>query len=335
MKSTFLELARSLLSNGLASQQRACFHVIQLLLQGIRLHAVPGDAADYDKFCRDLEAIEDAVCQHPPVARLHFLSGAALKALEEYNRRAAWYARQRSIELQAIVSLLNKTIAELCQGAEGAVTRLQDIERQLEKAEVIEDIRLAKMRLCECLQGLREESLRQRQEGRRAIQRLKETIKHVPRPENSMAADPVTGLPGPGEAEQRLAEAVYEGAPIFTALFVITNMHSINARYGRATGDKVLHLYAAHLTRSLKGDALFRWSGPSFLALLRRVGTLEQVRQEAAAIVAKRLEHTIPLGTRTVLLTPSAVSWVFPPADSFASLMEKIDRFIASHSAES
>jgi GGDEF domain-containing protein len=332
MKWTLLELARMLLHSG-ATAHDAYLHVIQLLLQGIRLHAIPGDAADYDKFCRDLKVIEDAVAEHPPAARLHFLSGAALKALEEYNRRTAWFTRQRSVELQAIVSLLNKTIAELCKGAENTVVRLQDIERQLEKAEAIEDIRLAKLRLSECLEGLREESVRQREEGRRAIQRLKAAIKQAPRAATSGSEDAVTGLLGPGEAEQRLAETIYERAPIFTAVFVVTNMCSIKARYGEATGDQILHLYAEHLARSLPGDALFRWSGPSFLALLRRVGTLEQVRQEAASIAAKRLEYTLPRGTRTVLLTPSATSWVFPPADSLAALIEKIDRFVASHSA--
>jgi GGDEF domain-containing protein len=333
MRWTLLELARTWLGNGVADREAACLRVIQLLLQGIRLHAVPGDATDYDKFCRDLKAIEDAVAEHPPAARLHFLSGAALKALEEYNRRAAWLARQRSVELQAIVSLLNKTIAGLCKGAESTVLRLQDIERQLEKAEAIEDIRLAKLRLSECLEGLREQSLRQREEGRRAIERLKAAIKQVPRPATSGPKDAATGLLGPAEAEQRLAEVIHERAPIFTAVFVITNMHSINTRYGHAIGDQILRLYAEHLAGSLPGDALFRWSGPCFLALLRRAGTLEQVRRETALIAAKRLECTLPRGASTVLVTPSAASWVFPPADSLAALMEKIDHFVASHSA--
>jgi GGDEF domain-containing protein len=78
-------------------------------------------------------------------------------------------------------------------------------------------------------------------------------------------------------------------------------------------------------------DQLFRWSGPSFVALLEREAPIEQVKREIGRVAKMRVEDLIEIDSRSVLL-PISASWtVFPKLSSARLLMSKIDEFVTSH----
>ena len=121
----------------------------------------------------------------------------------------------------------------------------------------------------------------------------------------------------------------------FAIIFSIDRVKLINARFGYATGDKVLMLARNHLKQSLSaGDRLFRWTGPVYLVLVKRDAGQEQVMDEVRKITSLKLGTEVRIGNRSVLLPISATSIVFPVAKmhSHAECIRRIDEFIASPS---
>jgi len=303
----------------------ALLRMVRLLVQGIEIHAVKGDAADYDKFRSDMRQVQESLTERPAPSEVLVMAGAVVKALEEYNNRASRFIHVQCAELQTMVAMLTKTMTTLASGSETSVARLQSIEKQLHKASMIEDFQTARLRLGECLEGLRTEIVRQKEESARTVTEMRTELtksreRMAPlsqRGEGERRADPVTGLRQRPEAEAALVEAAQEGRRVYAVIFVIERLDLINSRFGYAAGDQILVLFSQHLAQNLsRTDQLFRWSGPAILALLERDGAPKQVREEVVRITAQRLEKTILLGTRSVLL-PVGASWAMFPVGDF------------------
>lgn len=306
LSGTDQELAESLL------------RMARLLLEAIRLHAVVGDQADHEKFQKDMARLQEELTERLPPAEVLVVAGAAAKTLEDYNQRTTRFVRMQSAELQAMVAMLTETVASLSAGSERSVTRLQTIEKQLERACVLEDIRTLKSRLSECLQSLREEAQRQREETARTITELKNEIKKAQQRQVTLAPsgpEPACRSPGPNrsEAEKALAQALQQGSHVFAAIFVVDRVELINARFGPGVGEQLIHYFRHHLAQGLlSSDPVYRWGVASFVVLLDRPYSLENTRAEIQRIAAVRLEKTVQIGTRTVLL-PITCHWSVLP----------------------
>jgi len=255
--------------------------MVRLLVQGIELHAVKGDAVDYDKFRSDMRQVQESLAERPVPSEVLVMAGAVVKAMEEYNHRTSRFIHVQCGELQAMVAMLTKTMTALASGSETSVARLHSIEKQLHKATMIEDFQTARLRLAECLEGLRSEIVRQREESARTVAEMKtnlaksqERLASSPvRGESERRADPVTGLAQRPDAEAALVEAAQENRRLYAVIFVIERLELINSRFGYAAGDQILVLFSQHLSQNLsRRDQLFRWSGPALLALLERDG---------------------------------------------------------------
>ena len=116
--------------------------VIGLFLQGISLHSVEGDKADYDRFREDIRLFKMPCC---PLARNAGcgITGSGWGSAPGYGRlqsaRRSFWPRQNT-ELQHMVSMLTKTIITIGASSETSVNRLQSIEKSIESTEKVEDI---------------------------------------------------------------------------------------------------------------------------------------------------------------------------------------------------
>jgi GGDEF domain-containing protein len=311
----------------------ALFRVVRLLLQGIALHAVEGDRDDRDKFRADMENMSAGLERDPSPAALLMTTGSALKALEDYNQRTSRFVRLQGAELQNMIAMLTRTVSALGAGSERSLINLKEIEVQIEKASVIEDVRMLKVRMEQCLQSIREESQRQKEDSRSTLEGISEEISKSR--ERLLAAaisatDPVTGLPTRVDAEIAFEKAAHRPGPAYAAVFVVDRISVINARFGYAVGDKILQIYLEELRGRLSaGDPIFRWNGPALVVILERPDPIERVREQLGFLVPAKLDRTIQLPNRSALLPISATWTVFPVALPSAALSEQIDRFIA------
>ncbi len=310
--------------------------MISLLLDGVVVHAVRGDPTDYSRFESDLAGIRDALTTETlNSGDLLINTGTALKSLQDYNRRTSAFNNAQSVELQKITAMLTGAIANLSVAGSTNVARMQAIERQLEKASGVDDVRLLKEELSECLIGIREEKLRQQLTSEAAVNDLTANLREAqgPRPAASDPLDSATRFKSRPCAELAIAAASDGIGSVFGALFVIDHLHGLNTRFGRTVGDQMINLFTEHLAERLEAsDMIFRWSGPAFLVLMRRDDQLERVRRSLAHITSARLEKTVESRGRTVLL-PLNFSWTLlqiPTGGKASGAIDKFDAFLAS-----
>lgn len=106
--------------------------------------------------------------------------------------------------------------------------------------------------------------------------------------EKRATTDPLTGLPNHRALAERLDEALAEartaGLSCSVIFMDIDHFKEINDGYGHLIGDEALSYFARAVTASVRqGDAVGRWGGEEFVALLPGASTRE------AAEVAERI----------------------------------------------
>ncbi|HEY1756443.1 MAG TPA: diguanylate cyclase [Bryobacteraceae bacterium] len=308
---------------------------VRLLMQGIPLCAVEGDPADYQKFRQEMQKLLDAVEATPSTVKLVESAGSTLKTLEDYNRRTTRYVRMQGAELQHMITMLTRTVAELESGSQKAAGRLRGVETKLETLLIADDVRALKLCAVECLIGIRQEAEELRLESAHTSAALKQRIHgtqdHIRNGGGAPAPDPSTGLRGRSAAIAAMGEAALTPEPGFAALFIVDGVVQINSQLGYAAGDQILKFYMEELHRRLPiADQLFRWSGPAFLALLSRSEPIEEVREHLGMMAPRKLERTLDLADRTAPVSISASWAVFPVALPIDEVIARLDRFLST-----
>ena len=200
--------------------------------------------------------------------------GKTLRALEEYNRRAAVIFKGQVEELRGMLSTMTATVMFITSSSDSSVKQLSAIESRLQRASTLEDTRQIKTHLNDCLTLVRSESLRLQTEARTKINNAKVQDVGSPlkppqiRHHRGDSQDPVTGLPGTqctpkSHRRQNRQQAKFLAVP----LLMLDRMASINGRFGRLVGDDILVNGAQMLAQKLSGTTLYRWSGPAFAAV--------------------------------------------------------------------
>lgn len=218
----------------------ALLRMVQGLLRSIELHAVKGDAADYERFRNDVRKVQERLGEHPPAADVLVATGAIAKAMEEYNIRTSRFIQVQCAELQTMVGMLIRAVAAVSSASENSVARLHGIVHQLHQASLIEDFQTVRTCLSECLENLRGEILRQQEDSGRMLLEMRTELEKCRKcvggvtaaPGTGSREDPVTGLPERAEAEAALLEAAQQGRPAYAVLIVVERLDLINMRTG-------------------------------------------------------------------------------------------------------
>jgi len=84
------------------------------------------------------------------------------------------------------------------------------------------------------------------------------------------------------------------GKEFTAALFIIIEpLAALNARFGRTVGDYMILTNAQMLAQKLEGAALYRWSGPAFLAIFDSSLTIGEAEIRARNAAAQRFEKSL------------------------------------------
>lgn len=313
--------------------------VVGILVRGIGQQEIGGDPEDTRRFQENIEEVSNAFSGDLDPKDLAVHARAALTALEEHNRRIARRQNLQSAELQNMVKMLTSTVGTILETGNANAHRLGNIEKQVAMLSAMDDIRLLKTKLSECLIDIRTEVERQRKETSETIEELNKSLDQA-RSNNASASsdsatDAVTGLPERAQAEAEFAHATRNGTQVFAAVLVLDRLQVVNVRFGREVGDQVLVAFASMIKKLLHPtDTLFRWSGPTLVALLPRTTSLERVRSEIAHIAETKLEHIIETAERSILLPFSARWVVLPMVATPRALYQQIDTFSSPNAAK-
>lgn len=306
--------------------------VIQLLLQGISLHAVGGNSGDLERFQEAMDAVSHRIEEEHDAHHLVVHAGSAIKALQDYNLRTAEFFGDQNKEMQAMVKMLTSAIGTIAKAGEQNVRELGEIEKRVVSATQIKDVRQVRVKLAECLDHIRQETVRQRENTDAAVEQLGQDMDRT-RNQRAAAAqdgqpDEVTGFPQRPAAEAALSAACQSEKPGFAAVLSIDRIQIYNLRFGHKVGDEVLRHFAEWIRERLRTeDQLFRWSGPTLVALLPRQTRVEIVREEMVRIMETPFEYTVQTASRGILLPVSARWALFPMMASPRLLFHKLDGF--------
>jgi diguanylate cyclase (GGDEF)-like protein len=316
--------------------EASLMRMVKLLLQGIALHAMEGNPEDYSRFRDNIARVELRLDEEISTQELPVLAGSAIQAIEDYNRRTSTYLQLQRMEFQTMVKMLTSTVSAITAAGNASVRQLQEIEKQVEAATEIEDVRQIKARLSDCLDGIRRETERQRAVTARTAEDLAQGLESAQAvlDNSSTAPDPITGLPPRRRAEEAFAQACRDEGQAYVLAAVIDRIPILNVRFGYEVGDEIMRYFAGFLKSQLQPkDLLFRWTGPALAGLLYRSNRIERVRDEIGRIMELKYEHTVQTASRTILLPISARWALFPMMAPPGLLTRKFDNFISFQSS--
>ena len=259
------------------------------------------------------------------------IADEALAAIEEDAKAARDHRRGRNEELQAMISMLAETVASISVQKDSSVTRLKQIEQQIERATVLEDVRALKATLSDCLAAVREASRQQQLQSTASVERLETQIR------SSKAY-----LAPPPEAPAAESEPFMDDDPepqeiAYAAIFLLDRADLISRRYGESVRTEVVAFVRQHFKKMLMPkDRFIRWNGAAFVVLLQRKGSTDDVYAELRSVASLGRSQYFDVGDRSVLLDTSLTWTVFPQTD-FASpdlFFKAVDDFIKQTAAE-
>ncbi|MBL8219835.1 MAG: DUF2917 domain-containing protein, partial [Bryobacterales bacterium] len=288
---------------------------MRLLLEGLPVTEGDGGGPEKQAIGKLIERLDS------PLARFDVLEvvNEALIAVDRQHRTGLERQRRQAEEFQEMIAMLTQTVSALAVQRTASLTRLKQVEKQIEHASQVEDLRVLRADLGECLQAVKECSSQQKQSGEtmQVFERHLQAVKSRMKETSDVAESPVQA----------------SVASDFYAVFVLDRERGIAARFGEEVRSGVVAFVQQRLKDALApGDRLVKWKGAAFLALLRRAAPWQDTCAELANMATIPTPPVIEVGSRSIRL-PISVSWAVFPQSRYASLellFEKVDEFIAA-----
>lgn len=307
--------------------------VCTLLLEGIAKHALAFDREEYRVFCANLRKLSSDLKTQKDPAELIATAVAGCEAMANYNREAQRVHGAQTVELRCMIEMLSQTLVALAESGGQSVQTLQAIQKQVEGARQLDDIRLLRARLGDSLKSLSEEARRQRERNAEMLRHAEEAAAQLAsRAHENQDVDRVSGLPSFEKAGHEIASRTGADSSFYAAVFLVDRVESVNLRYGYATGDRLLQVFAEHLVSKLSPkDRVFRWRGATFVALLDRPCPVEGVKAEVARFASERQERQLQVDGQAIKLSLGCAWTVVPLSKCRLSgeACQQIDRFVA------
>lgn len=312
---------------------RGDYKLAETLLKAIREHAVHGPPEDHDRFQALIGDLSRRMVSTDDDAELVMMAGAAQQALRQYEVETNSFWQGQSSELRRIVSALTVALAEFGDRHSQAAERLVTLEHTLVKIGKLEDLHLVRLKIEDCVQALRTEHQHHVSTQTLVSQSLQAATATAGIRRHQ--ADPVTGLDTRQTAEEQISAHLRQRPEgVHVALFVIHRIQQINSRYGHAVGDEMLTTFLQHIAVSLnKKDQIYRWSGPAFLALVKRDESPEAVMMEMRRIASYKIDKELEIRDRSVMVPLSASVCLISlkSTSRLAAVAAELDQFSSSH----
>jgi GGDEF domain-containing protein len=310
----------------------AAIQMGRLLLDTMATHVIPGREADSNILRRRLNGLAHKMEGPQTAMALLGISSDAAEAFETYCQRTTTYLLEEHEERQAMHAMLTDTIAELSGRADTSVARLQVIEKQVEQASELNDIRTLRANLGVSLRALRAAAADQRSSSAATVARLQDQIAtaqqrgaRVSEEDSSAGSDVADVMP----------EALGPVEPVSTsyvAAFRLQRAEQIANRYGETAKHQMLTAIATQLKTMLgPNDRLLRWKGTSFVLFMNSTAGNIEIKARLAETVAATCKQYIEVGKKSALLSVD-VDWiVFPQADRpLDAVFAEVERFLAN-----
>jgi PAS domain S-box-containing protein len=107
--------------------------------------------------------------------------------------------------------------------------------------------------------------------------------------------DPLTCLDTRAMFEQAIDAADSDVKDRYVVVYSIQRLEQMSARFGNRIADRITVFVSQFIANTLlgEGDRLFRWSGPTFVAVVKRNYSLLRVQRETTEACGKGFEYVV------------------------------------------
>lgn len=309
------------------------------LLEAICREAIRGETCDSFHFQESIRALCKRLDQLKDPSDAYLIAGKADNTLQNYYTLVTNHFEDLTKELQSVIAMLFATVSDISKASAETSSRFKEFEKQLIHANDMSSLHDCRIQINRCLLSMREEAHRQRNGSSQIMAKLKSAAggmeTKVPGI-REVTDDPVSGLPSRYKGEELIiASSQCHSPDTYLVVFVVHRINLLNNKYGHSLGDSVLRCFLRHLMISFPDvDELYRWSGPAFLGLVHRKNGLLALKQEVSKAATHRLEETIIVNQRELLIPISASGLVLDLGDGHSSeeLIKTVDSFAKSAS---
>jgi GGDEF domain-containing protein len=314
-------------------RENAAMQVAALLVEKLGDCAVEGDTQELESFRGEMRGIHDAMTPDLSTENLLVLAGSAAQALEAYNRRITSTISKRGVEFQTIIRMLQDSLLKIGGENLQSVQSLNRIGEELDRGAGFQDLQSVKMHLSVCLSGLREEIERGKNASKTMVEGLRmqiEAFRGLAEKTADRKVNVAPGLPQQQDCIAAIQNAIEKGTRHYAVVMVVNRIQPINARFGRAAGDRILARFKECIEAQLgASDQLFRWIGPAVVVIMERPQSGDQVRTLVKRMFDTPIQENLELGARSVLI-PISAAWSVITLTSAPEVEKQIEAFIAS-----
>ncbi len=314
-----------------AEAEAAYLNVIGTLLDAVAASALELDCAACASFRKLIGEIRQGIHPEASIETLLAQSDSAVQAIGEYARETARLVHTQGAEMRNMIAMLATTVVDIGGVGGRAVTRLQTIGDDLEKAVALPDVATLKTRLQLCLGDIRQAAKQQQAESTQMVQSLRREISRKQESGRIIGLDLITDLPGEAVAQAQFRDALRSGERKHVAVFVLCSVQRINLRFGRGVGDDAVRALKQYLAEQLTpADHMFRWPGPALVALLAGTDPFDRVSARLKRFLEEPIERAFHVDGHAVRI-PLSVAWsVFALSPPIEDLNRQIHDFVAS-----
>jgi diguanylate cyclase (GGDEF)-like protein len=306
--------------------------VTSLLLEGIRLHSVPGQEEGYLKFREAIEVNQKELVDSEP-DRMLAVAAAVLQLMSDYARVTGTYHSNGRRALQGMITMLTQAVDCTVEGRDRSITTLQNIIAKVDDANCVHDLESVRGQLEVCLHAIKDQKNKHVEEQVR-LRGVMSEVSAALTAAGCVAGpgtDPVTGLRNRAAAQEDLAQAFGAKKSCCVSLLRLETLVAINSRYGRASGDEYFQK-VSRLVREQTGslDRLFRWEGAVLLVLVEDDQPVETVRKRLRKLISVVCSNPLAIGGRSALLQVnfSSLCLEMRRYPELAALTAQIDSFV-------
>jgi GGDEF domain-containing protein len=311
----------------------ALTQMVRLLLEAMGTHTIRGNEADLKSLRRTLAGLVRQLEEPLPAMTLLGISSDAVDAFEDYCQRTGERLREQHVERQSMIAMLADTVAELSGQADTSVARLQAIEKQVESASLVDDMRTLRSNLADSLRALRDAAAAQKSSSMATVARLEGQVK-IARSRIPEDPEPQSTDPGSIDHLQDVVDTPAEPLPTsYVAVFKLQRAEYIASRFGDAAKSQMFLVLAAQLKTVLgPNDRLLRWKGTSFVMFINSTESIKHIKNRLTEVIAATGQQYIEVGRKSALLSVG-VDWnIFPQAGraSLEAVFTEVDAFLAN-----
>jgi GGDEF domain-containing protein len=312
----------------------------RLLVEGIDAHTVRGQETDFRVLRRALRGLGRQIADPKSAMGLLAASSEVVDALETYCCQTTDYLREEKMQMHSMVVLLTDTVADIPIQTDASVARLQAVEKELELATGLNDIRAVRSNLERCLRALREASAQHRSSSEATASQMDRALQdhlHMAQRRQPNDSQPLNQAAIDLLEEEAAGETNEPALSSYVAAFKLQRTEQISNRFGPSATHQMLARLGTELKAVLgPDDRLLRWKGSSFVMFLSTTEAIGGIRARLSQAVAKIGMQHVEVGKKSALLAVG-VDWTAFPQSEYASLeaaLAEVDAFVNSSMQE-